>query len=50
MEEAGDGTGVCCSAHPKRNKAIDPKSKRFIRGLLDGMIVRKLPYEKLTER
>jgi hypothetical protein len=38
-----------CGAHPKRNKAIHPNSKRFMISLLDGVIVRKLPYEKITE-
>src|SRR6476469_10411837 len=35
-------------AHPKSSKAINPKRKRFIVSLPDGLILRKLPYERIT--
>src|SRR6266496_6732235 len=51
IEESIDCACVlfCCGAHPKRMKAIRPKIKRFIFSLLDAFILRKLPYEKITE-
>jgi hypothetical protein len=39
-----------CGEQPKRRKATHPRSRRFIISLLDEVILRKLPYEKLTER
>src|SRR4030095_9748310 len=44
---------VCCVisspvAHPKSIKAVNPKSRYFIVGLLDGFILSNLPYEKIT--
>jgi hypothetical protein len=39
----------CTDAHPKRRKAVHPKSKHFIVSLLDVPILRKLPYERITE-
>jgi hypothetical protein len=44
---------VCClmsfpNAHPKRMKAIETKRNRFIVSLLDGSILKNLPYEKIT--
>ena len=48
MEESMGGTLPRCRAHPQRNKAINPKRNRFIISLLDVLILRKLPYEKIT--
>src|SRR5688572_1517047 len=49
-ESTDDALGsLCCGAHPKRRKAINPKIRRFIFSLLDASILRKLPYEKITE-
>src|SRR5919106_233126 len=44
---------VCClisfpNAHPKRMKAVNPRRKRFIVSLLDGSILKNLPYKKIT--
>src|SRR6185503_5038841 len=50
MEESADCSSAWRGAHPKRSKAIKLKRKRFISSLLDGFILRKLPYEKITER
>jgi hypothetical protein len=50
MEESVDGISTGRGAHPKSNKAIHPKSRCFIGTLLDGVILKKLPYEKITER
>jgi hypothetical protein len=50
MAESAEGVSPCRGAHPKRSKAIKPKSKRFMVSLLDGLILKKLPYEKITER
>src|SRR5688572_22879706 len=50
-ESTDDALGsFCCGAHPKRRKAINPKTRRFIFSLLDLSILRKFPYEKITER
>src|SRR5687767_7092586 len=43
----------CClisfpNAHPKRMKAVNPRRKHFIVSLLDGSILKNLPYEKIT--
>src|SRR5688500_17988452 len=49
-ESTDDALGsFCCGAHPKRRKAINPKNRRFIFSHLDAPILRKLPYEKITE-
>jgi hypothetical protein len=43
---------VLRDAHPKRNKAVNPtsvESERFIISLSDESILKKLPYEKITE-
>src|ERR1041384_7472960 len=46
--EFADFIVLCPDAHPKRVKTKNPKSKRFIVNLLDVLILRKLPYEKIT--
>src|ERR1700752_1479067 len=38
----------CPNAHPKRMKAVNPKSRCFIVSLLDGFILSNLPYKKIT--
>jgi hypothetical protein len=41
-----------CAVHPKRNREINPitaESERLIIGLSDESILKKLPYEKITE-
>src|SRR5215216_2838226 len=44
------GDSFCCGAHPKRMKASNPKRKRFmIISLPDVFILRKLPYERITD-
>src|SRR5690554_1987374 len=37
------------AAHPSNKKESHPSTKRFTIYLLDGVILKKLPYEKLTE-
>jgi hypothetical protein len=38
----------CPGAHPKSRKAIKLNRKCFIVSLSDGLILRELPYEKIT--
>src|SRR5215208_4046613 len=49
MAESACWISPCCEAHPTRMEAIKLKSKRFIVSLLDAFILRKLPYERITE-
>src|SRR5688500_11780068 len=49
MEESPDCTSACRGAHPNKSNEIKLINKRFIVSLLDGFILRKLPYVNITE-
>jgi hypothetical protein len=47
---AGGSMSLCgWEAHPKRSRASNPNIKFRIISVLDGVILRKLPYEKITK-